>query len=171
VYNHLRKWRQKWSRVSKLKELSGALWDSETQAIILDQDHYLGHYKVDQWFIVIPPLSILTSLVYPHLSLSTNMQDHPKDAEFLNCPIRFYGEMEAIFGHSIATGRYRCPTGHAVSARVVPPRAAVPDGPCLWRARAWPLAQGTTCGPSGRPESTACPACRGRPESSGLGES
>jgi hypothetical protein len=27
VYNHLRKWRQKWSRVSKLKDLSGALWD------------------------------------------------------------------------------------------------------------------------------------------------
>jgi methionine salvage enolase-phosphatase E1 len=36
VYNHLRKWRQKWSRVSKLRELSGALWDSETQTIILD---------------------------------------------------------------------------------------------------------------------------------------
>jgi archaellum biogenesis protein FlaJ (TadC family) len=25
VYNHLRKWRQKWSRVCKLKDLSGAL--------------------------------------------------------------------------------------------------------------------------------------------------
>ena len=25
VYNHLRKWRQKWAKVSKLKDLSGAL--------------------------------------------------------------------------------------------------------------------------------------------------
>jgi hypothetical protein len=29
VYNHLRKWRQKWSKVAKLKDLSGALWDSD----------------------------------------------------------------------------------------------------------------------------------------------
>lgn len=28
VYNHLRKWRQKWSRITKLKDLSAALWDS-----------------------------------------------------------------------------------------------------------------------------------------------
>jgi len=25
VYNHLRKWRQKWSRIYKLKDLSGAI--------------------------------------------------------------------------------------------------------------------------------------------------
>jgi hypothetical protein len=31
---------------------------------------------------------------------------------------------------------YRCPTG-----RAVPSRAVVPDGPCLWRTRAWPPAQ------------------------------
>ncbi|XP_066324429.1 uncharacterized protein [Miscanthus floridulus] len=30
-------------------------------------------------------------------------EDHPKDAEFLNCPIRFYTEMEAIFANAIAT--------------------------------------------------------------------
>jgi hypothetical protein len=46
VYNHLRKWRQKWSRVSKLKDLSGALWDDQTHAIMLEQEHYLGHCKV-----------------------------------------------------------------------------------------------------------------------------
>ncbi|XP_066365390.1 uncharacterized protein [Miscanthus floridulus] len=58
VYNHLRKWRQKrsrvyklrkwrqkWSRVYKLKNLSGALWDSDTNAIMLEQEHYLGHCK------------------------------------------------------------------------------------------------------------------------------
>jgi len=46
VYNHLRKWRQKWARVSKLKELSGALWDDQAHAIMLEQEHYLGHCKV-----------------------------------------------------------------------------------------------------------------------------
>ncbi|XP_066358187.1 uncharacterized protein [Miscanthus floridulus] len=74
VYNHLRKWRQKWARVSKLKDLSGALWDDQAHAIMLEQEHYLGHCK-----------------------------DHPKDAEFLNCPIRFYTEMEAIFANAMAT--------------------------------------------------------------------
>jgi hypothetical protein len=46
VYNHLRKWRQKWTRVCKLKDLSAALWDNDVHAIMLDQDHYLGHCKV-----------------------------------------------------------------------------------------------------------------------------
>ena len=46
VYNHLRKWRQKWQKVSKLKDLSGALWDEQNYAIMLDNDHYLGHIKV-----------------------------------------------------------------------------------------------------------------------------
>jgi hypothetical protein len=32
------------------------------------------------------------------------MQDHPKVAEFLNYPIRFYSEMEAIFANAMATG-------------------------------------------------------------------
>jgi hypothetical protein len=47
VYNHLRKWRQKWSKVAKLKDLSGALWDSDTNAIMLEQEHFLGHCKVE----------------------------------------------------------------------------------------------------------------------------
>jgi hypothetical protein len=44
---------------------------------------------------------------------------------------------------------------HAGTARSTSCR----HGPCLWHARAWPR------GPSGRPESTACPACHERPES------
>jgi hypothetical protein len=36
----------------------------------------------------------------------SSLQDHPKDAEFLNTPIRFYSEMEAIFGSTLATGRF-----------------------------------------------------------------
>jgi len=46
VYNHLRKWRQKWARVARLMDLSGVLWDSDANAIMLDEDHYLGHCKV-----------------------------------------------------------------------------------------------------------------------------
>ena len=35
-----------------------------------------------------------------------SLQDHPKDAEYLNTPIRFYKEMEALFGSTLATGRF-----------------------------------------------------------------
>ncbi|KAK3146845.1 hypothetical protein QOZ80_3BG0273250 [Eleusine coracana subsp. coracana] len=58
VYNHLRKWRQRWMRVSKLRELSGANWDAEMCMITLEDKHYKGHIK-----------------------------SHPKDAEYLNKPI------------------------------------------------------------------------------------
>jgi hypothetical protein len=46
VYNHLRKWRQRWGKVSKLKDLSGALWDNDMHAIMLDVEHYQNHIKV-----------------------------------------------------------------------------------------------------------------------------
>ena len=42
VYNHLRKWRQKWARISKLKDLSGALWDSGSNSMMLEGEHYLA---------------------------------------------------------------------------------------------------------------------------------
>jgi hypothetical protein len=58
VYNHLRKWRQKWIRVCRLKDLSDAHWDENTFTIILDDEHLLGHTK-----------------------------NNPKDVEFLNVPI------------------------------------------------------------------------------------
>ena len=51
VYNHMRKWRQKWARISKLKDLSGALWDSDVNAIMLEGEHYIGHCKVDLCFL------------------------------------------------------------------------------------------------------------------------
>jgi hypothetical protein len=41
-------------------------------------------------------------------------QDHPKDAEFLNCPIRFYTDMEAIFSHDMATGKFALGSGEAL---------------------------------------------------------
>jgi hypothetical protein len=46
VYNHLRKSKQKWSKIAKLKMLSGATFDEDVHAIMLEQDHYLGHCKI-----------------------------------------------------------------------------------------------------------------------------
>ncbi|KAL6650179.1 hypothetical protein ACP70R_009104 [Stipagrostis hirtigluma subsp. patula] len=77
VYNHLRKWRARWVRICKLKELSGAGWDEENFMITLADDHYIGHTR-----------------------------DHPKDAEFLNVPIQYYHQMQNIFGSGVATGRF-----------------------------------------------------------------
>ena len=54
VYNHLRKWRQKWARVCKLKDLSSALFDHDVNAIMLEPDHYIGHYKVETESIAFP---------------------------------------------------------------------------------------------------------------------
>ena len=46
IYNHLRKWRQRWVKIVRLKDLSGALWDEDHHMIILDDEHLLGHTKV-----------------------------------------------------------------------------------------------------------------------------
>jgi hypothetical protein len=46
VYNHLRKWRQKWGKMARLKGLRGALWDSTVNAIMLYIEHYTVHCKV-----------------------------------------------------------------------------------------------------------------------------
>jgi len=71
VYNHLRKWRQKWQKVSKLKDLSGALWDDQNYAIMLDNDHYLGHIKVH-------PLPVLhTYSICSCLNLTINLTAGP----------------------------------------------------------------------------------------------
>ncbi|CAN6233820.1 unnamed protein product [Urochloa humidicola] len=82
LYNHLRKWRTRWVRVCKLKDLSGALWDEDLCMITLDPEHYNGHVK-----------------------------DHPKDKEFLNTPIVNYNFMQIVFGAGTATGRYAMGSG------------------------------------------------------------
>src|SRR5688572_28045646 len=46
VYNHLRKWRQRWVKISKLRELSGASWDGDNSMIVLEEEHYNSHIKV-----------------------------------------------------------------------------------------------------------------------------
>ncbi|PUZ52835.1 hypothetical protein GQ55_5G005200 [Panicum hallii var. hallii] len=77
VYNHLRKWRQRWVRVTKLRELSGTLRDEDTSMITLEEEHYKGHVKA-----------------------------HPKDADVLNKPIENYQQMQIIFGNGQATGKF-----------------------------------------------------------------
>ena len=46
VYKHLRKWKQRWVKVSKLRKLSGANWDEECHMISLEEEHYMGHIQV-----------------------------------------------------------------------------------------------------------------------------
>ncbi|CAD6271304.1 unnamed protein product [Miscanthus lutarioriparius] len=58
-------------------------------------------------------------------------KDHPKDAEFLNCPIRFYTEMESIFSHAMATGRFALASGEALGANQADSIAAKVEGPRL----------------------------------------
>ncbi|KAJ1271071.1 hypothetical protein BS78_06G100800 [Paspalum vaginatum] len=87
VYNHLRKWRLKWIKVTKLRELSGALWDEENSMITLEEEHYNGH-----------------------------VQAHPKDAEFLNKPITYYQQMMIIFGNGQATGKYAMGSNEALGS-------------------------------------------------------
>ena len=65
------------------------------------------------------------------LSFQLLDQDHPKDAEFLNCPIRFYTEMEAIFGHAMATGKFALGSGEALGQNQVDSVAAKVEGPAF----------------------------------------
>uniref|UniRef100_J3MEF7 Myb/SANT-like domain-containing protein n=1 Tax=Oryza brachyantha TaxID=4533 RepID=J3MEF7_ORYBR len=85
VYNHLRKWRQRWVRVTRLKDISGALWDNQNSTIVLEDEHYMGHVK-----------------------------DHPKDAEFLNVPLENYTQMATIFSNGQATGKYAMGSNEAL---------------------------------------------------------
>ncbi|KAK3130153.1 hypothetical protein QOZ80_6BG0489680 [Eleusine coracana subsp. coracana] len=48
VYNHLRKWRQRWVKVCRLKDLSGANWDENTYSILLDDEHVLDNFGSGQ---------------------------------------------------------------------------------------------------------------------------
>ena len=46
VYNHLRKWRQRWLIIAMLRDLSGAQWCEESKTILLEAEHYHGHVTV-----------------------------------------------------------------------------------------------------------------------------
>uniref|UniRef100_A0A0E0LJE0 Myb/SANT-like domain-containing protein n=1 Tax=Oryza punctata TaxID=4537 RepID=A0A0E0LJE0_ORYPU len=85
VYNHLRKWRTRWVRITRLKDISGALWDDQLSMIVLDEEHYMMHIK-----------------------------DHVKDAEYLNVPLENYTQMAIIFGNGQATGRFAMGSNEAL---------------------------------------------------------
>ena len=63
--------------------------------------------------------------------MCTKLQDHPKDAEYLNTPIRFYTEMEAIFGNALATSRFALGSREALGQNQADSAAAKVDGPPL----------------------------------------
>jgi hypothetical protein len=65
------------------------------------------------------------------LSFQLLDQDNPKDAEFLNCPIRFYTKMEAIFGHAMATSKFALGSGEALGQNQVDSVAAKVEGPAF----------------------------------------
>jgi hypothetical protein len=43
IYNHLRKWRQRWVKIERLKGLSGALRSEEHHMIVLNDEHLWTH--------------------------------------------------------------------------------------------------------------------------------
>ncbi|KAF7052960.1 hypothetical protein CFC21_060978 [Triticum aestivum] len=90
VHNHIRKWRNMWTRIVYLKGLSGALWDDDKKMIVLEEQHYLGH-----------------------------TQDHPTDAELLNFPLENYNYMENCFSNKQATGNYAMATGVPLRTPIV----------------------------------------------------
>ena len=49
-----------------------------------------------------------------NLCLLLLLQDHPKDVDFLKTPIRFYEQMETIFGSFMATGRFSLGSNEAL---------------------------------------------------------
>jgi hypothetical protein len=53
VYNHLCKWRSRWVKICRLKEISGAGWDEANYIITLDPEHYNGHVKVKLFVITV----------------------------------------------------------------------------------------------------------------------
>ena len=46
VHNHIRKWRNRSTRLVYLKALSGALWDDDKKMVVLEEQPYLGHTQV-----------------------------------------------------------------------------------------------------------------------------
>jgi hypothetical protein len=54
IRNHLRYWKRKWQRITKLKHsISGALWDEENFILALEQEHYNEYIQVFLLHIVL----------------------------------------------------------------------------------------------------------------------
>jgi len=50
VYNDLSKWRARWIKVCKLKELIGAGWDEQSYMITLEESQYKAYVQVRSYF-------------------------------------------------------------------------------------------------------------------------
>jgi hypothetical protein len=74
IYNHLRKWRQRWVKIKRLKDLSGALWSEEYHMIVLDDEHLNGHTKVR--YLVVSTL--VPCLSYANLCLIVKYVSLPR---------------------------------------------------------------------------------------------
>ena len=46
IYKHLRKWRQRWMRVSPLKKLEAVTWCEDTTTMKMDEDKLIMHTMV-----------------------------------------------------------------------------------------------------------------------------
>ena len=46
IGNHIRTWRRKFGKITRLRNLSAALWDEDSCIIRLDHEHYANHIKV-----------------------------------------------------------------------------------------------------------------------------
>uniref|UniRef100_A0A8I6YAZ4 Myb/SANT-like domain-containing protein n=2 Tax=Hordeum vulgare subsp. vulgare TaxID=112509 RepID=A0A8I6YAZ4_HORVV len=103
VHNHIRKWRNRWTRTVYLKGLSGALWDDEKKMVLLEEQHYLGH-------------TLLSTSVQMVQMVS---QDHPTDAELINSPLEYYNYMELCFANKHATGIYSMGTSVPLRTPIV----------------------------------------------------
>ncbi|XP_052140109.1 uncharacterized protein LOC127759936 [Oryza glaberrima] len=78
IRNHLKTWHKKFQKISRLRKVSGAIWDEENFIISLDEEHYNDYMQ----------------------------HNNKSDAEFFNRPITNYGEMLTIFGSTMATGNF-----------------------------------------------------------------
>ncbi|RLM99051.1 uncharacterized protein C2845_PM06G00020 [Panicum miliaceum] len=77
IANRLKTWKKKYAKINQLRKLSAAIWDEDSFIISLDHEHYTGH-----------------------------LADHKSDDEYLNKPLKYYGDLATIFGNSVATGQY-----------------------------------------------------------------
>ncbi|XBI25692.1 hypothetical protein VPH35_050568 [Triticum aestivum] len=89
VYNHPRKWRERWIIAYKLRDLNNASWDEDTCSTFWRQ----STTKATSWLSHKP-------------CHSNRPAAHPKDADFLNTPIQNYHQMQQTFSFGLATSKH-----------------------------------------------------------------
>lgn len=118
VYSHLCKWRTKWVKICRLKDLSAANWDEDLCMIIMDPEHYRGHVKVIATNTVFAcHLSVVTSHLI-HYCVMKLTYDHCagsfKGCGVPQCPYCKHQYMQTIFCCGVATGRFAMGSNQAL---------------------------------------------------------